>query len=202
MKTMVAVAVLMVMLVVASSAGAVDIKGKWGIGAGIIDRGGEVSLIRGRSERSAWLFDVGISQQDLATRTDITPVPPPSPSRDNDNTVSILAGPGYRRFVRPGGDLSPYWDLRLLGIFSRRHSGGAGISDTQTQAGAEGRFSFGLEYFTPWHFSVAAHSSLVVVSWTHVSDRGFSPASESRGTGHFERASIGLSPAIFLRGYF
>ena len=52
------------------------------------------------------------------------------------------------------------------------------------------------------HFSAAAHSSLVDVSWTHGSDRQFSPGTESHSTGHSESASIGLSPTIFVRGYF
>lgn len=48
----------LMMVLGASSVDAVDIKGKLGIGAGLFGRGGEVSLIRGKSERSAWLFDV------------------------------------------------------------------------------------------------------------------------------------------------
>ena len=52
MKTIGALCALMVLG--AGSAGAVDIQGKWGIGAGVFGGRGEVSLIRGKSERSAW----------------------------------------------------------------------------------------------------------------------------------------------------
>ena len=48
------IAVVCMLVLGASSAGAVDIQGKWGIGAGVFGGRGEVSLIRGKSERSAW----------------------------------------------------------------------------------------------------------------------------------------------------
>ena len=61
--------------------------------------------------------------------------------------------------------------------------------------------AFGLEYFTPWHFSVAAHSSLMRVTWVRTA---FPPSlpGESRRRRDSESASIGLSPLIYVRGYF
>ena len=199
MKAIIAVAVLA--LLGASSAGAVEIKDKWGIGAGVFGRGGEISLIRGRSERSAWLFDVAVSLRDDPVRIEYVPPQPFTATTTNSNSVSILAGPGFRRFTRAGDDFSPYWDIHMRGRFDRQHRGGAS-SNTRTVAGAEGEFAFGLEYFTRWHFSVAAHSSLLTLSWAHLNDRQFAPGFEYHSAGHSTGVSIGLSPVIYLRGYF
>ena len=197
MKTMVAVCAVMVLG--AGSAGAVDINGKWGIGAGVFGGGGEVSLIRGKSERSAWLFDVGVKQRDEAYDTEVTP--PLLPTTSSRSIVTVEAGPGYRRYVRGTEDFSPYWDLQTHGLYTRvRYDNGS--SDKQTSAGAEGIFSFGLEYFTRWHFSVAAHSTVAQISWVQVSRRQFSGGGETRTTGHLEDASIQLRPVLFVRGYW
>jgi hypothetical protein len=194
-------ALLVAASVIASAAGAVDIRDRWGIGAGVFGGGGEVSLIRGRSERSAWLFDVAVKQRSEAFETVLTPPQPASASPRNNDVISILAGPGYRRFTRPAEEFSPYWDVHARGTYAHSHYGGPG-SQTQTGAGVEAELSFGLEYFTRWHFSVAAHSSLVRLSWAHLNQRLSLAGVETRTTGHSEDASIGLSPAIYVRGYF
>ena len=194
MKTMVAVVVLMVLG--ASSAAAGDIQGKWGIGAGVIGHTGEVSLIHGHSARSAWVFDVAVSGHDVnSRRTFVVPVPFPPTSSGNRNDFSILAGPGYRRFTRPAEEFSPYWDIHLRGSYAHEHSSGSGNGKTY---GANGEFAFGLEYFTHWHFSVAAHTSLVTLAWSHLSEH----SSFAEGTDNTASASIGISPSIFVRGYF
>jgi hypothetical protein len=190
-------------LVLASDAGAVDIKDKWGMGAGVFGGGAEVSLIRGRSERGAWLFDLGIGQRADDIRLENAPPSPGSTTSVDRHSISILAGPGYRRFTRPAEEFSPYWDVRVRGSYARlRSTSTSGPVDTQTNTGAEAEFSFGLEYFTRWHFSVAAHSGLARISWVHMITRHSSTGTEDKAIGNAEIASIGLSPVIFVRGYF
>lgn len=178
-----------------SFAGAADIESKWGIGAGVFKGGAEVSLIRGRSERSAWLLDLSVSGRDDEFRFEPTPV-----LTSGANSIKFLAGPGFRRFTRASEEFSPYWDVRVRGSYgrSRLHSP-TGTTETRTDAGAEAEFSFGLEYFTRRRFSIAAHTGLVRISWIH---RATTTGSGSRDAGDSEFASVGLSPAIFLRTYF
>lgn len=195
-------AVMAVMLLGAAGAEAADIQGKWGIGAGVFNGRGEASLIRGKSERSAWLFDVAITQRDeTAQRGGLF--------GQSSDQVLLDAGPGYRRFVRGTDALSPYWDVSLHGAYQRFHynSGDSGsvlgsISETRTGAGGEAAFSFGLEYFTPWHFSVAAHSRVASFTWLHTTLRRSDSSGTLRASGHSEVATIGLAPAIYVRGYF
>jgi hypothetical protein len=197
MKTIAAVCVLMTLG--AGSAGAVDIRGKWGIGASVFGGGGEVSLIRGRSERSAWLFDVAATQRyDTSTPELIPPSPAVTTTR---RSFSILAGPGYRRFARPTEEFSPYWDLRARGSYLR-FSSTSSIGERHTEVGARAEFSIGLEYFTRWRFSVAAHSGLAQLGWIRTVSRQTVAASEYKVTGNSEFASFGLSPSLFVRGYF
>ncbi len=198
-KTMGTMCVLMVLGV--SGAGAVEVKGKWGIGAGVFGGVGEVSLIRGKSERSAWLFDVGISQSYGETSSESTPPFLSSGPNSNRRTISVLAGPGYRRFARPTDTFSPYWDVRVRGLYSRA-SVNSGSEVMDIESGIAGDFSLGLEYFTPWRFSVAAHSRLVGLAWTHTAVRVLSSGGGQRVIANAETATIGLSPAIFVRGYF
>jgi hypothetical protein len=147
------------MTLVASGASALDINDKWGIGAAVFNGGGEVSLIRGKSERSAWLLDVTLVGTD--THLNLEP-PQPIPAEDrNANSFLVTAGPGYRRFTRPTEDFSPYWDVALRGSYGRDHQGGGGGTRETKSAGVATDFSLGLEYFTKWHFSVAAHTSLI-----------------------------------------
>jgi hypothetical protein len=61
------VTVILAVVIGAGEASAVDIDGKWGIGAGVFGGGGEVSLIRGRSERSAWLLELQLVLHSLAS---------------------------------------------------------------------------------------------------------------------------------------
>jgi hypothetical protein len=192
------ITVAMLTLVV-SSAAAVDIDGKWGIGAGLFNNGGgEVSFIRGKSERSAWLFDVAAVGTDQVFETGPAFL---NSQEANSNALALRLGPGYRRFVRPTEAFSPYWDFHVRGTFNRSHQGGGGGSGTRKVAGVGGDFSFGLEYFTRWSFSVAAHTSLITLDWSHETvDFGETPDTDL--TRHGTSLSIGLSPALFIRGYF
>lgn len=193
--------VCMLMVLGDSSGGAADIKGKWGIGAGVFGGGGEVSLIRGKSERSAWLFDVGINQAYESTHQEVTPAPGFPLGSTTGRGLSLQIGPGYRRFTRPTEQFSPYWDVRVRGLYSR-----ASISTsngfTFTDAGAVADFSMGLEYFTKWHFSVAAHTGLARARVIHSVNKQTDPLAEARTIRNAQTFSTGLSPALFVRGYF
>lgn len=113
----------------------------------------------------------------------------------------MIAGPGYRRFTRPTEEFSPYWDLRARGSYTRFSATSVG-SDLRTEAGMRAELSIGLEYFTRWHFSVAAHSGLAQVGWIHSVTRQTASGLELKTIGNSEFASIGLEPAVFVRGYF
>jgi hypothetical protein len=113
----------------------------------------------------------------------------------------LLAGPGYRRFTRPTEEFSPYWDIRVRGSYS--HSSTSSGSNTKfTDAGVLTDFSIGLEYFSKWHFSVAAHAGLARAGWIHSVQKQTVPGTEARVIRNTEFASIGLSPVLFVRGYF
>ena len=209
MRTIVAACVIMASLGV-TGAGAADIEGKWGLGAGVVPGGAKVSLIRGMSERSAWLFDVRVSQQDRSRDRQTATNPPFASLLDTDDWV-VSVGPGYRRFLRPDAGFSPYWDIEVNGLYSRSrshshvYSAVEGFSSsTRTAAGVAGRFAFGLEYFFRQHFSVAAHGTVAELAWQHTSqDRSSAPPAFSSSTsGHVVSSSIGLNPVIFLRGYW
>lgn len=196
-------AVWVILALGASGAGAEDLRGTWGIGAGVFGRDGEVSFLRGKSERSAWLFDVTLSQRVDHIEFDSSPPGSGSAGAADQHVFSVQAGPGYRRFTRSTEEFSPYWDIRVRGSYSRGSSGSTGSSsELQTASGAEASFSFGLEYFTPWHFSIAAHSTLGRFSWTHLSIKRESYGSTYRVSGDSAIGTIVLSPILFVRGYF
>lgn len=191
--------VCMMLLVGASGAGAADIKGKWGIGAGVFGGGGEVSLIRGKSERSAWLFDVFSTQRYESAELEV--IPPVPTSDQTRRSFSIVAGPGYRRFTRPTEEFSPYWDVRARATYGRT-STSSGVGDLRTDVGLRGDLSIGLEYFTRWHFSVAAHTGIAQLGWVRSVTRQTGTVQELKVTQNSETLSLGLSPALFIRGYF
>jgi hypothetical protein len=182
-----AIAAVVLMLVLgAAGAGAEDIKGKWGISAGVFGGGGEASLFRGKSDRSAWLFDLSVANVSLTVNS------------GNSDNVALSVGPGYRRFLRVTDGLSPYWDLAAHFLYNRQH--GSSFETAKTWGG-DASLSFGLEYFTPWHFSIAADSEIVGFSWTRNEQDRYLGTPTSR-TGHTQRASIRLSPVLYVRGYF
>jgi hypothetical protein len=189
-KTMAAVVVLMVLG--ATSAAAVDIDGKWGIGAGVFGGGGEVSLIRGHSDRTAWLFDVELG----GNNTDFKDTQPGLPAQTSSrNVFDIAAGPGLRRFTRPQAEYSPYFDVRLRARYNREHDSVI----TGTTLTTSTSLALGVEYSTRWHFSVAAHSSVADIAWSR-SRVTYYGADFRRATDW--SAAIALHPAIFVRGYF
>jgi hypothetical protein len=167
------------MLLGAGPAGAVAVQGKWGIGAGLFGGGGELALIRGKSERSAWLFEFRLDGERRDAASDY-----------EAKFFSVAAGPGFRRFARPKSEFSPYYDVTLVGLYSRVYSG----FSSSTGYGAQASLDFGLEYFTRWHFSVAGHTSVVNARWAR--SRSGGPHSTTT------LANIGIYPALFVRGYW
>ena len=172
---------------------AIDIKGKWGLGVGtgsLIGSGAEASLIRGKTERTAWILDLNVSQYYLDSRVDST--------RNLDRIqrkVNISMGPRFRRFTRPQAKLSPYWDVFLHYNQVSEHDRYLGFYS----AGGEGGLAGGLEYFTPWHFTLAAHTKLFSISvdrtWSKIG-----PPTVSHGWG--EKAEFSINPKLQVRVYF
>jgi len=175
-----------------------DIRGKWGIGAGVFGSETETSVIRGRSERSAWVVNLSFGGEAVDSRADGTPLP--GPYEGNYNSWRVAAGPRLRRFTRPASDLSPYWDLFLASGYSRTHSSVGRRNSTAVNVVSG--LGFGLEYFTRWHWSVAADTRVLEVRWDRFrSTEGVEPL-VLRHTDHRYSTSFGLSPRLFARGYF
>jgi len=176
-------------VVLAAPAKAVDINGKWGIGANLFDgKSDQVSLIHGHSDRTAWILDLAFLQTEDTGQ-----------GRGVLNRLDLGAGPRFRRYLRPSEDFSPYWDGWISGIYQERHYQGSRIWG----AGVGGGFDFGLEYFTRWHCSAAIHSPVISGSWIeshfHGSDYSFYPPPIVSTTTHSQTSSLGLRPTLVLR---
>lgn len=179
------------LLALAGTTQAIDIKGKWGLGVGaggIIGSSAEASLIRGKTERTAWILDVQFTQS-YETKRDSS-----GPSHDYQS-YNLDLGPRFRRYTRPRAALSPYWDLYLhyLGSMS-----GTTMVGT-TGIGLTSGFAGGVEYFTPWHFTLAAQTGILEVSvrryWDEVNDK-------ITKRYMYEKFKLGLQPGLQLRVYF
>ncbi len=187
-------------LCLATPAPATPLEGAWGVGVRLFDYGGEVSLLRGVTDRTALLFDVSADQHEYDVSADD---PADSPYGHLSTTIDLNAGPRLRRFTRPEEDFTPYWDVFAHGTWARARSRypGSGL-DTEDSWGVEGGFAFGLEYFTRWHCSLAAHSELLTVSWRHLRSTVDRSSTSIVTTGHDQSASLGLNPSLVLRVYF
>ena len=176
----------------ATTASAIEIKGKWGIGANLFDSGPiQASLIRGHSERTAWVMDLALDQYENTGQ-----------GGGVFNRTDLGAGPRLRRYVRASEDFSPYWDVWVHGIYSAYHN-----SDTRLWgAGVGGGVDFGLEYFTHWHCSAAIHSSVISGTWVeqHIHGRDYSsfPYRVANTVTHTQTSTLGLRPALVVRAYF
>jgi len=181
------------LLALAGTTQAIDIKGKWGLGVGaggIIGSSAEASLIRGKTERTAWILDLNILQRYDEFRNDSTRV-----IFERFGQVNLSVGPRIRRYSRPQAKFSPYLDAFL-------HLAGSGMTYTTNgryYAGGEVGFAFGAEYFTPWHFGLAAHNDIFTVAVERAWD-----GSRGRVISHGwrEYSEIGFSPRLQLRVYF
>ena len=184
------------LLALAGTTQAIDIKGKWGLGVGtgtFIGSGGEASLIRGKTERTAWILDMSIFHQYEEKRIDTTL------QLDRlQRLADVSFGPRIRRFTRPGAKLSPYWDVfvHLIGMnYSYSSPGG---TDNDYSAGGEAGCAGGVEYFTPWHFTLAAHTGLFKASASRL--WGYDFREEYRGWKF--NTNLGFSPKLQVRVYF
>ncbi|HTM58026.1 MAG TPA: hypothetical protein VL123_06395 [Candidatus Udaeobacter sp.] len=196
------VAVLAMMMGFASAAQAVDVDGKWGVGAGLGNNFTDVTLIHGRSPSSAWLFDAELEQNEGSDKFHQENPFFSSDQTVNHNFWAVDAGPGLRHYTRASADFSPYWDLFVHGMYEHEHIFITGSQDL-TIYGAEAGAAIGLEYFTRWHFSVAAHTDVVTGQWLYrkqTENEGF--GNSIRLTGHQQTASVGISPRLFARVYF
>jgi hypothetical protein len=181
------------LLALAGTAGAIDIKGKWGLGVGTGDflgSGAEASLIRGKTERTAWILDLDLYQSYSELRTDST-----GRIFDRDAETRLTLGPRIRRYSRPQAKLSPYVD----GFFHLRGSGSNNLYGGRYNAGGELGFAGGAEYFTPWHFGLAAHTGILSVAVERIWD-----GQRGQVIAHGWRvwSIIGISPRVQLRVYF
>ncbi|MGH7742132.1 MAG: hypothetical protein ACRENS_08925 [Candidatus Eiseniibacteriota bacterium] len=195
----------------AAPALAMDIDDKWGVGVGAggaIGTTPDLTLIRGRSHASAWLLDLQFSGANNNGNVLVTPDTLSSISTtENSNLVSISGGPGLRRFLAPETDFSPYIDLSAFADYQHYHQYGDQpgyfMRDDRTQWGLGLGVAFGAEYFTRWHFSVAAHSGLATVRWSSGNDT-YETSSAIRAERHNSgvSAGFGVSPVLALRAYF
>jgi len=185
------------LLVLAGTAGAIDIKGKWGLGVGVGSGTSnlsvfETALIRGKTERTAWILDLSGNQYYQDDRIDST-----HQFNSMRRAVAISAGPRVRRFTRPQANLSPYWDVSLHYNFQSD----VGQTLGSYSSGGEGGIAGGVEYFTPWHFTLAAHTNIFSLSinrsWTRVGG-----VKSVVSHGWEERANLSISPQLHLRVYF
>lgn len=188
-------------LMLASDGVAAEIEGKWGLGAGVFNtRVGEMTLIRGRSNRSAWLLDFQLrDDRQRVGGSGGFPIPV-----DQDRRQSfITGGPGLRSYTRADADLSPYWDVMLVAVYFRNRSqNGGGTSSFESLEGGA-RFNLGVEYFTPWKVSFAAHSTILSATWSSIvyrTDGGV--LGSTRSTGESWDLLLGLSTALGARIYF
>lgn len=193
------------MLGLAGNAGAVDIAGKWGIGATLFNSGVETSLIRGHSDRTAWVFDVGF----LVNTSDRTDESTGQPNvTANSDTWRVNAGPGLRRFFRPSSEFSPYADWFVSVSYLHDH-GETTAPPAQTTNesifGVGTGLAFGLEYFTRWHCSIAADTDVFGLRWDRDSARGESaviPGLVVKSTQNRFVTTLGIAPRLVVRAYF
>jgi hypothetical protein len=189
--------VLLLLACCANPSLAAEIEGKWGVGAGLFNGGGEATLMRGLSERTL----LGISLSASRAETDIEGGL--SIFLRDERSWSLSMGPRLRRFTRVGADLSPYWDLFVNGLASEfRGNLGFGDELRLTSYGVGAGLAFGIEWETPWTVSVAVHSDVVRASWERVKGErnSFGEPSDDEGNRFF--TSIGISPGLFARIYF
>jgi len=191
-----------------------EIRGKWGIGVSVgdlISSRAETSLLRGVSERTAWLADLYISQsKDNLDRTETlvaAPIDTTIHLTHRFDGFTVTAGPRFRRFTNPTGPFSPYLDLYAHFVGSSNHGSDPGASFSDRQLGGEGGAGLGVEYFlTRWPVSVAAHSDLARFRvLRHTRKNSYTTQSSSEvveDSGTAVSGTLLLSPALQIRVYF
>jgi hypothetical protein len=200
-------AVVVLMMVQSGVGQAMDIKDKWGVGVRtgtFIGSDAEVSLIRGHSERTAWILDLaaGHSVQDLDVDYKGQFLPPSGVMRSESGHYFV--GPRLRSYTHPDGTFSPYWDLFLHWNDVTQHQRDDPNTRDFFSTGADLGLDLGAEYFTPWHFSVAAHTGVasVAYSYSHQRDNAGFGGQSREIKGSTWSASAGVSPVLHVRVYF
>jgi hypothetical protein len=174
----------------------INIKGKWGLGVGTGDFLGSKAdfwVIRGKTTRTALLLYVRTSQSYTESWD--------SQSSEITRSIGVTLGPGFRRYTRPREKLSPYWDVNFTFGGSRMSSSGDrpaySYKYLTKSANAGVDLSGGVEYFFPWHFSLAAHTSLCQADLSHTwSD------DQRYNNGWMESLVLQVNPTLHLRVYF
>jgi len=171
----------------AGASWAIDIKGKWGLGVGIGPSKWrlseiEASLIRGKTERTALILDLKADQTYSESKYPFQVA----------RYANLSFGPRIRRFTRPKERLSPYWDVYAHAVAFNSSPPLSGLYNRM--AGVESGLAGGVEYFTPWHFTLAAHTDLFTVEVDRLWSPGFVMWTET--------ATLQVSPALQLRVYF
>jgi len=197
----------------AGTSGATEIDGRWGLGVGvgsIFSSSPEASILRGISDRTAWIFDVSADQsRDNRGFTNKNSNPDTTiAGTSKSENITIIVGPRLRRFTRPASSFSPYCDVYAHFLDSYFLQRSPYQSQTRRQVGGEAGFAIGVEYFsTRWPFAVAAHTNVARVTVSHVSDEygyklysGSSVSSLSSGTAF--SSVIAFSPSLQVRVYF
>lgn len=200
------IVVVILLSLLARASEAVDIQGKWGLGVstGLVSSTAEASLMRGKTDHSAWILDLQVS--DDATSLSGQPLYPGGPlgTNEKDRRLFISAGPRYRRYTRPQATISPYWDLFLHGLNDASHRESSDLAVDQIRWGGQLGLDMGAEYFTPWSFTVAAHTNVISATVQHVISRQnssfFSGRENQAGTRG--AVSLGFSPRLQVRVYF
>ena len=191
---------------------ATEIDGKWGLGINVgslFSSGAEASIVRGFSNRTAWILDVSASQ--YRDKRDLT-----ANFRNPDTTITgiskfeginIILGPRLRKFTRPESSFSPYWDTYAHFVDSYSLQSYPDQSYGHRQVGGEIGFAMGVEYFsTRWPFSVGAHTNVARLTVSRVSDNSSysSPyaALSQVSSGTAFSSVIAFSPSLQVRVYF
>lgn len=182
------------MLLASTPSLAMDVQGKWGIGAGIIGSTTEIAIMHGHSARTIWALDALFNQDARSSSGQIFP------AKGDHGSVTI--GPHLRRFTRATEGLAPYWDLRLDGTYDKTDDVNPPFSNTRWDAGLETGLGLGAEYFTPWSFSIALDSDLVSAGFTrsHLTDGSTTTTRSSWSTVYFTH--LGVHPVLLARAYF
>jgi hypothetical protein len=183
---------------------ALDIQGKWGFGVGAgFASSPDFSLIRGRSQSSAWLLNLGLSgsnQTGESSSTTSGSLP------QNQNTVSFGVGPGLRKLLRPAAEFSPYIDVFADVRYDHNHNYSGGTfgfnRNDRTIWGTSVGLAVGGEYFTRWHFSLAAHTDVANVGWTWIDLTNETLGNQQEMHTNGVYGGLGFSPKLILRVYF
>lgn len=185
-------------LLASTQALAMDLQGKWGIGAGVFGNATEIAIMRGHSTRSIWALDASFDQSSEHG----LPFPGDGSRRVHD--IGAEFGPRYRRFTRATERLTPYVDIRLDGLFERRDDLGSPFSSTRWTAGLETGLGIGAEYFTPWSFSLALDSDLISGGFkrAHAWESGTPPGVPGSAWSTELFTHVGVAPRLLARAYF